>query len=99
MSTNTIVQHLDSVDGVREGLLSKLPFFTRIRRRYLTGDAFKAYNISTVMTWPGAFGTGLAFNKLWAGWVVTHPAITGALVKAWGAVVTATLAVVALLSP
>lgn len=99
MSTDTIVQKLNDVDKTRERLISKLPWFTRMRRRFWTGDAFKAYNISTVMTWPGAFITGLSFSKLWASWVITHPAATAFAAKIWGVIVALFAAAVAIVSP
>jgi len=80
---------LDDVDRAREGLIKKLPWYKRIYRRYFTGDAFWAYNISSLMTWPQAFAAGLLSAKLWAGWVVKYPAATSALAKGWGWVTSA----------
>ena len=86
MSAKVIIEELDSIDEAREVLIEKLPWWRRFIRRYMTGDAFKAYNISSAMTWPTAFGTGLGASKMWAGWVTTHPVATGFLTKCWGTV-------------
>lgn len=89
MSTDTVDSTLDEVEKVRENLIAKLPWYKRVHRRYFTGDAFWAYNISSLMTWPQAFGAGLIATKLWASWVVKYPAATAVATKAWSYVASA----------
>ena len=99
MSAKTIGTTLDKMDEQREELIVRLPWYKRLHRRYLTGDAFWAYNISSLLTWPQAFGAGLIFSKLWAGWLIKYPAATAVATKFWGFVTTAAAAVWAVLSP
>ena len=88
------IERLDRLDEHRNAELSKLPFFKRMKRRYTTGDAFVAWNISTVATWPSAFPAGVAAGA--AGFKLSM--ITSGLAKAWGATTTAFAAVVNLVT-
>ena len=88
MPIDVVGSQLDSLEEERKKLLAKLPWYKRFYRRYMTGDSFWAYQISSVMTWPQALVAGFALNKLWAGWVVTYPTATGLVTKVWGGVTT-----------
>ena len=89
MSTESVTASLDAIDEAREELVLKLPWYKRPFRRYLTGDAFWAYNVSSLMTWPQAFTVGFSFKALWAGWILKYPAATAFLAKVWGAITSA----------
>ena len=81
-----VIEKLDEVDAQREKLIVRLPWYRRFIRRYMTGDAFKAYNISTLMTWPTAFTAGMGSAKLWASAVIKFPSGTAFLTKLWAGV-------------
>lgn len=89
MLAKNVSSDLDQVDAVREELMLKLPWYKRPFRRYLTGDAFVAYNLSSLFTWPQGIGVGFALSKLWAGWLITHPGPTTFVIKAWGYITSA----------
>ncbi len=80
---------LDAVDEKREGLLMQLPWYKRFNRRYMKGDSFWSYHISSLVTWPQGIAVGFTLSKVWGSWVVSHPTATAAVVKVWGFITSA----------
>jgi hypothetical protein len=96
MSTAQVLvveQELDGLDERREELIVKLGWWKRVKRRYLTGDSFKSYQISSLMTWPQAFTAGLSASVLWGKFSLAFPVAATLLTKVWGGITTTLAAI------
>lgn len=76
MSTNSLLQKLKAIDKEIAGLEGKLPWKSRLRRRYLTGRMFWATNIAE---WWGAFK--VLFGMKVVAWFATEFPMTTQVVK------------------
>lgn len=88
------IRRLDELDAQKNIQMQHLKFWKRMKRRFMTGDSFLAWNISTVATWPSAGGFGYAaglvgpafFTAKWASLSATAGKLWGFVCSATGAV-------------
>ena len=85
MSTDPISDKIDELGERRSKLIEHLPLWKRFKKRYLTGDAFVSWNLSTLATWPSAFPAGVAAAASWPLFAAKFPFLAGLLVKVWAA--------------
>lgn len=82
MSTDECSKRLDELDKERSSLIKKLPWYKKFYRRFMTGDSFWAWNLSSVQTCLTAFPAGLAVGLSSASFASTYPTAWGVGVKA-----------------
>ncbi len=81
-----VMKDLDEVDKERAEVLKKLSTFKRFRVRFMKGDSFWSYQISSAITWTTAFPAGMLAGLSWSTLVVKYPTATGIATKVWGGI-------------
>lgn len=88
------LNELSKVERARAELIKKLPFFKRLKKKYMTGDSFWAYHFGGLTTWPTAFPLGVAAGS--TGFVAKLAPLWGLAVKAGTAVKAVVIGLVSL---
>lgn len=86
---STEQEHLDrlaELDKERDELVQYLPWWKKFYRRFMTGDSFVAWNLSSLASWMAAFPAGFTAGMSATALAVKYPAAWGVAVKSFAAV-------------
>lgn len=80
MSTDEAVR-LSELDKERDILIGRLPWWKKFYRRFMTGDSFVAWNLSSVFSWVAAFPAGFTAGLSATALAAKYPAAWATVVK------------------
>lgn len=75
-------ERLTQLDKERDELIKQLPWYKKFYRRFMTGDSFVAWNLSSFTSWLTAFPAGLAASSFIPGLAAKYPVAWGVATKA-----------------
>lgn len=80
MSTD-YAKRLNELDEERDALIKRLPWWKKFYRRFMTGDSFVAWNLSSVFSWMTAFPAGFTAGLSATVLAAKYPAVWASALK------------------